>query len=74
MLFLKRTDFALCYLPVSYILLGYTPYEGFNLAIQISRKLGVFDPKLEERHFIVLCYFDINKEMIILKCRNFEKI
>ena len=25
----------------------YTPYEGLNLAYQISRKLGVFDRKLE---------------------------
>ena len=26
----------------------YTPYEGFSSANQVSRKLGVFDRKLEE--------------------------
>ena len=30
---------------------------------KISRKLGVFDQKLEGRHFIFLCYFDIISEI-----------
>ena len=38
---------------------GYTPYEGLNLDNQISRKLGVFDRKLEGNHFIFHCYSDI---------------
>ena len=37
----------------------YTPYEGLNLDNQISRKLGVFDRKLEGNHFIFHCYSDI---------------
>ena len=36
-----------------------TPYEGLNLANQISRKLGVFDRKLEENHSTFHCYSDI---------------
>ena len=36
-----------------------TPYEGLNLAIQISRKLGVFDRKLEGKHYTFHCYSDI---------------
>ena len=39
--------------------LGYTPYEGLNLANHISRKLGVFDRKLEGNHSIFHCYSDI---------------
>ena len=40
----------------------YTPYKGSNLANQISRKLGVFDRKLDGRDFIFVYEFD----MIIL--------
>ena len=36
-----------------------TPYEGLNLANQISRKLGVFDRKLEGNHYTFHCYSDI---------------
>ena len=45
------------------ISVNYTPYEGFNLANQISRKLEVFDRKLEGRHFIFLFYFDMISEI-----------
>ena len=37
----------------------YTPYEGLNLPNQISRKLGVFDRKLEGNHSIFHCYSNI---------------
>ena len=37
----------------------YTPYGGFNSASQISRKLGVFDQKLEESHYLFDYLFDI---------------
>ena len=30
----------------------YTPYEGLNLADQMSRKLGVFGRKLEGSHLL----------------------
>ena len=36
----------------------YTRYEGLSLANQNNRKLGVFDRKLEERHYLVHCYFE----------------
>ena len=39
---------------------AYTQYEGLNLANQMSRKVGVFDRKLEKNHSIFYCYCDIN--------------
>ena len=38
--------------------LVYTPYEGLSLANQISRKLGIFERKLEGNHSIFHCYSD----------------
>ena len=38
---------------------SYTSYEGLHLPNQISRKLGVFDRKLEGNHSIFHCYSDI---------------
>ena len=38
---------------------GYIPYEGLNLTNQISRKLGVFDRKLEKRCKLFYHYFDL---------------
>ena len=38
---------------------GYTLHESPNLTYQKSRKLGVFDRKLEGSHFIFHFYYDI---------------
>ena len=40
------------------VVVGYTPYEGSNLASQMSRKLEVFDRKLEGSHSLFCTYFD----------------
>ena len=45
--------------PRTHSLHDYTPYEGLNLANQISRKFGVFDRKLEGNHSIFHRYSDI---------------
>ena len=37
---------------------AYTPYEGLNLANQMSRKLGVYSPEVRWKPFPTLCYFD----------------
>ena len=44
----------------------YTPYEGLNLANQISRKFGVFELKLEGNHSLQYCYFEKKNETMIL--------
>ena len=36
----------------------YTPYEGSKVANQMSRKLRVFDRKLEGSHSLFCTYFD----------------
>ena len=39
------------------------PFNGFNLANQISRKLRVFDRKLEGSYSVFNCYCDIYVEI-----------
>ena len=53
----------------------YTPYEGLNLANQISRKLGIFDRKLDENHSIFHCYSDIyiRNKVVILRFSIFSQ-
>ena len=50
---MRRTSLKKQYVPILY-----TPYEGLNLANEKSRKLEIFDRKLEGNHYLFYSYFD----------------
>ena len=48
----------------------YKPYEGLSFTNQISRKLGVFDRKLEGSHSIKYYHFDVSQTEMTQQCKR----